>query len=297
MKLLLENWRKYVNEVTSLETELKDAIFQAIVDSTFWTQSNNPEDIDLKEDGLDNMMGTPATETLQNSLNKVSNIYFNVSAGDEVYALSPSDEFGSYPNNWILRGQYRGPYQELDGQHVIWLELRSISEDFNFDDLNPRELSKEISTTLNHELIHYYQLKKQASSKGLSDYEAYREMVCDTKQVPAGDPDRYREICGEDPPEEDTPDERELYLTRHGEIDAYAHEAAEQLLDKYSARKALQVIRKMNPVDLERYPEISGVVRDYADVLKNNQEELNKFRKKVYLQIQKQDMQMRRPMS
>ena len=78
MKILFENWRKYVNEVTSLETELKDAIFQAIVDSTFWTQPNNPEDIDLKEDGLDNMMGTPATETLQNSLNRVSNIYFNV---------------------------------------------------------------------------------------------------------------------------------------------------------------------------------------------------------------------------
>ena len=101
-------------------------------------------------------MGTPATETLQNSLNRVSNIYFNVSAGDEVYALSPSDEFGSYPNNWILRWQYRGPYQELDGQHVIWLELRSISEDFNFDDLNPRELSKEISTTLNHHCLTIY---------------------------------------------------------------------------------------------------------------------------------------------
>ena len=38
----------------------------------------------------------------------------------------------------------------------------------------------------------------------------------------------------------------------------------------------------------ESWGEISGVVRDYADVLKNNQEELNKFRKKVYLQIQKQ---------
>jgi len=288
MKLLLENWRKYVNEVTSLETELKDAIFQAIIDSKFWTKQNNPNDIDIKQDGLDNLMGTPASETLQSSLNQLSDIYFSISVGDEKYVLGPNDEYGGYPDNWILQAQYRGPYRELNGQHVIWLELRSISKDFDFKDLNPRELSKEISTTLNHELIHYYQLKKQAKSKGLSDYEAYREMVCDTRQVPAGDPERYREICGEDPPEEDMSDERGIYLTRHGEIDAYAHEAAEQLLDKYPARKALQVIRKMNPVDLEKHPEISTVVRDYADVLKNNQEELNKFRKKVYLQIQKQ---------
>jgi len=291
MKLLFENWRKYVNEVTSLETELKDAIFQAIVDSKFWEQPNNPIDIDIKSDGLDNLMGTPASETLQDSLNQISDIYFSVSVGDEKYVLGPDDEYGGYPDNWILQAQYRGPYQELNGQHVIWIELRSISEDFNFQDLDPNTLSKEVSTTINHELVHYYQLKNQASSKGLSDYEAYREMVCDTKQVPAGDPERYREICGEDPPEE-FGDEREIYLTRHGEIDAYAHEAAEQLLDKYGPEKALEAIKRLNPVDLERYPEISRVVRDYAEVLKSNQQELNKFRKRLYRQIQKQSQEL-----
>ena len=52
---------------------------------------------------------------------------------------------------------------------------------------------KTIATTINHELVHYVQLKNQAESKGLSDSEAYKEMVCDTKQVPVGDPDEYRE--------------------------------------------------------------------------------------------------------
>ena len=291
MKLLLENWRKYLNEATSLETDLKSAIFQAVIDSQFWTQPNNPEDIDLKLDELDNLMGTPATEALQNSLNNLSDIYFSVSAGDGEYALSPEDEYGGYPNNWMLQAQYRGPYHELDSKHVVWVELRTISDDYNIDVLNPVELSKNISTTINHELVHFYQLKSQARSKGLSDYEAYREMVCDTKQVPAGDPERYREICGEDPPEE-LGDEREIYLTRHGEIDAYAHEAAEQLLDKYGPEKALKAIKRLNPVDIDRYPEISSVIKDYATVLKNNQEELNKFRKRLYQQIQKQSQEL-----
>ena len=287
MKLLFENWRKYLNEVTSLETELKDAIFQTIIDSKFWEQPNNPIDIDIKSDGLDNLMGTPASEALQETLNQISEIYFSVSVGDDKYVLDPDDEYGGYPNNWMMQGQYRGPYPELDGQHVVWVELRPISDDYNLKELDPAELAKTISTTINHELVHYYQLKNQAKSKGLSDYEAYREMVCDPEQVPVDDPEHYRKVCGKEPPEQ-VGDEREIYLTRHGEIDAYAHEAAEQLLDKYEPLKALRAIKSMDPIDFAEYPEISHVIRDYADVLKSNQEELNKFRKKVYKQIQKQ---------
>ena len=181
--------------------------------------------------------GGEANNGILSKLNQLSDIYFSISVGDEKYVLGPNDEYGGYPDNWILQAQYRGPYRELNGQHVVWVELRSISNEFDLNELDSLELSKNISTTINHELVHFYQLKKQAKSKGLTDFEAYREMVCDTKQVPAGNPERYYEICGEYPPEE-LGDERELYLTRHGEIDAYAHEAAEQLLDKYSPKEA-----------------------------------------------------------
>jgi hypothetical protein len=44
----------------------------------------------------------------------------------------------------------------------------------------------------------------------------------------------------------------------------------------------------MTPVDIDKYPEISDVVKDYGKYLKDNPEELNKFRKKLYQQIQKQ---------
>ena len=49
-------------------------------------------------------------------------------------------------------------------------------------------------------------------------------------------------------------------------------------------------------LDIKKYPEISTVVLDYAEVLKDDPAELNKFRKKLYQQIQKQSVHMRSPM-
>ena len=298
MKLLFENWRKYLNEITSTPVELKDALKQAILDSRFWNQPHGVVNSDTKSDGLDGKEGTPATEALQEFLNKTAmqlqtDLYFHVSAADEEYVLGPDDPYGGYPNNWMTQGMYRGPYVELDGKHVVWLEFRPISEDYDLEEFNSGELVEKISTTLNHELVHYYQLKKQADSKGLSDYDAYREMVCDPEQVPVDDPDQYRELCGKEPPDQPG-DKRVLYLTRHGEIDAYAYEAAEQLLSKYNVDDALNAIRRITPVDLDRFPELSSVVQDYGEILKDNPEELNKFRKKLYQQIQQQSGEHRK---
>lgn len=291
MKLLLENWRGFLNEASSVPNEAKTGFANAITASKFWEQSNESEDID-EVDGVDSALGTPATEALKKNLNQMAqeldtDLYFNVTSGDDAYVLGPDDPHGGYPNNWMMHGQYRGPYEELGGKHVVWMEFRPLSEDFGLDKLNPNELVNNISTTLNHELVHYYQLKKQAESKGISDDSAFKEMVCDPKQTPVGDPEEYRKLCGREAPEQKG-DEREIYLSRHGEIDAYAHEAAEQLLNKYSREEALDAIRKMTPVDLDKYPEISSVVKDYGEYLKDNPEELNKFRKKLYQQIQKQ---------
>ena len=203
-------------------------------------------------------------------------------------ALGPDDEYGGYPNNWLTQGQYRGPYEELDGKHVVWLEIRPLKGTYNLDEFDPEAFAQIVSTTLNHELVHYAQLKKQAAAKGISDYEALTQMKCDPEQIDWSDidPDEYRKLCGREPPEQEKG--RKTYLTRHIEVDAFAHEAAEHLLDKYSPEEALDAIRKMNPVDIDKYPEISDVVQDYAKVLKDDPKELNKFKKKLYQQIQQQ---------
>jgi hypothetical protein len=40
MKLLFENWRGFLNEVTAVPNEIKALIWQAIEDSRFWEQPN-----------------------------------------------------------------------------------------------------------------------------------------------------------------------------------------------------------------------------------------------------------------
>jgi len=262
VKLLLENWRLYLNEITVIPNNLKQRLKNAIIDSKFWTHPHTEDEVDLvDEDGF----GTPAIEILMDALNAAAedlgtDLYFLLTVTDnEEYTLGPDDSFGGYPNNWMMQGQYRGPHKN---KHVIWLEFRPVSEDYNMNDLNPNELAAIISRTINHELVHYEQLKKQAQSKGISNEEAYQEMLADPKQFSdSGD--------------------RSKYLTRHIEVDAYAHEAAEQLLDVYSAEEALELIKT-------RDPKLGGVVRDYLNVLGDNPTKLKKFWLKLYSQIMSQ---------
>ena len=263
MRLIMENWRRFIVEATAVPDEQKKGFLQAITDSNFWTQPHTEDDVD--EVGGTANMGSPASEALMSALNAKAeelgtdlNFIVTVTT-EEGYELAPDDQFGGYPNNWMMQGQYRGPQ---NGLHDVWIELRPISEEFNMDDLNPGELARKISTTINHELVHYNQLKKQAESKGISDEDAFEEMMNDPKQM-----DQSKTRAG--------------YLSRHIEVDAFAHEAAEELLDKYSAEEALDIISRKNP-------DVGGVVADYVDALGDQPEELQKFWKKLYTQIQDQ---------
>jgi len=263
VRLIMENWRRFITEATAVPKEQMVGFKQAILDSNFWTQPNTENDVD--EIGETTNMASPASEALMSALNAKAeelgtdiNFVITVTTEDG-YELAPDDQFGGYPNNWMMQGQYRGPQ---GGLHVVWIELRPISEEFNMDDLNPGELAKKISTTINHELVHYNQLKKQAESKGISDEDAFEEMMNDPKQM-------------------DKTGTRAGYLSRHIEVDAFAHEAAEELLDKYSEEEALDLIRRKNP-------DVQGVVADYVDALGDQPEELQKFWKKLYTQIRKQ---------
>ena len=290
MKLLFENWRKYLNEITVAPGHLKQGFKQAITDSKFWLHPHTEDEVDLSDFESDegNELTTPAISVMTSALNDVAksletDLYFALTVtGNSKYTLGPGDKYNGYPNNWMMKGIYIGPQK---GKHVIWLEFRPISEDYDMEKLNTSELVDIVSTTINHELVHHEQLKKQAKSKGISEEDAWEELLCDPEQVPVGDPEEYRERCGREPPEQG--EGRDVYLTGHIEIDAYAHEAAEQLLNKYDPARALDAIRKMSPVNIDEYPEISLVVKDYGEVLKDDPIELNKFRKKVYQQIQK----------
>ena len=262
MKLILENWRRYLSEITVIPSELKQTLKQAIADSQFWTYPHTEDEVDLV--GEDEF-STPAIEALMGTLNNAAenlgaDLHFLLTVThNEEYTLGPGDQYGGYPNNWVMQGQYRGPHKN---KHVIWLEFRPISEDYNMKELSPNKLVGIVSRAMNHELVHYNQLKKQSESKGISEKEAWGEMLADPKQFPKTG-------------------ERSNYLSRHIEVDAFAHEAAEQLLDAHSAEETLTLIKT-------RDPKLKGVVRDYLNVLGDNPQELKKFWSKLYTQIERQ---------
>ena len=63
MKLLLENWRRFINEITTLESELKQGFAEAIEDSQFWTLPNAEDDVDVGDHPDE--METPASEAIE----------------------------------------------------------------------------------------------------------------------------------------------------------------------------------------------------------------------------------------
>jgi len=81
-----------------------------------------------------------------------------------------------------------------------------------------------------------------------------------------------------DPSQYSRSGKREDYLTRHIEIDAFAHEAAEELLDKYTKEDALNQLRYAKPSS-------PGILKDYIDVLPKRKEDLHNFMSKVYTHI------------
>ena len=234
--------------------------------SNFWTQSNSIDDVDLV---TDDMFSTPAIEQLMDSLNNASNeqgseLYFLLAVSDEeTFMLNPNDQFGGYPNNWLMRGMYQGP---MRGKHVIYLEFRPLGYEYRIEDLNPSELVGKISRTINHEIVHYKQLKKQAAAKGISDEEAWEQLLKDPKQI-------QQDTKG------GTSRPYHHYIGLHNEIDAYSYEAAEELLDKYSLNQALDLLRY-------RKAELTDVLQKYIDSLTNvSPKKLDKFFSRVYANV------------
>jgi hypothetical protein len=191
-------------------------------------------------------------------------LYFLLAVSDEeMYALEPNDPHGGYPNNWLMRGMYQGP---MRGKHVIYLEFRALGYNYRLQDLEPRQLVGKISRTINHEMVHYHQLKKQAIAKGISEEQAWEELQKDPKQV-----------------QQDRDDGKERpyhhYIGLHNEIDAYAYEAAEELLDRFDVSKVLDMLRY-------RKPEATDVLQKYIDSLTNvSEKKLHKFFSKVYMHV------------
>jgi len=295
VKLLREYITKIIiAEATRLPHEYFSAIDDAITLSRFWEKPNSRDDIDYYDSPAGGSNSTPAAETLRVALqNVLHEIGLDVDVAMSSFETDDKDlmlhpNHPAYPNRWLIDARWYISKQK-PGQSTIDLELMTSEEKISA--LNPAALVSHITHSVRHELVHYYQMKKQAKSKDISEEEAFQEMIKDPRQVPDRNNQKYWRIY--EPTGKFDKDGEEIinrsgfkrdlhtqdYLHSHIEIDAHAHDGAEDLLDVYGSTGAFeQLTAGFDLLD----PELPNAIGHYFEYLSADDPTLNKFRSKLY---------------
>jgi len=297
MKLLHEYIRAILlNEITELPKGYFDVIDNAIMDSRFWELPN--DDI---QGGSANSRKTPAAAALEEAIQTAFNeidldidvIVDSYFTDDSDYMLHPGHP--AYPNRWLVDARWYVSKQR-PGRNTIDTMLMLSGDDFDSSDVNATKLVNHIAQTIRHELVHYKQMKKQSVKKGLNDdMKAFEEMLEDPSQVPNEDNPKYWEIY--EPTGKLDKEGNEVmrkegyrhdvyvrdYLRSHIEIDAHAHDSAEDLVAVYGKRDALDQLRGgFNLAD----PELPNAIQHYYEYLPEGDPTIQKFNSKIYRYIQ-----------
>ena len=164
-----------------------------------------------------------------------------------------------YPDGIVVSGQMAVSDR---GRLILYLSVGLFRDDFNTDDINPGGLAAKAARLVRHELIHAQQLEKRRKSQKISRKAAAK---------------KYTEE-GETPGTED----RKKYLSAKIEVDAYAHEIAEELLSKLGPNDALDVLRgRIDPSSLDLSDQTLEYFVDFA-----NEDFTVRLKKKVYFHIE-----------
>mgnify|MGYP001406233961 FL=1 len=259
---------KLISEITKLPKQYFKVIDDAISASRFWEEDN--EETLPGEDAA----RTAAAMKLQTFLQQAfDDLGLDIEAfvtsfftDDPDFMLHP--DHPAYPDRWLVDARWYVSKQRA-GKNVVDLQIMLSNEDMGFDssDVNTGALVRHISQTVRHELVHYNQMKKQASNKGLDDIGAFDEMLSDPKQVP----------------NTDDPDWQRKYLQSHIEIDAHAHDAAEELLAVYGKDGAHDILR--GNIDLKD-PKLPNALQHYHHVLPDGDPAIKKLYSKIYSYIE-----------
>ena len=277
MNLLRECIRELLTEVTTLPREYFSKIDNAVTSSKFWTKPNSQDDIDYYESKAGGVMGTPAAEALSEALERAMeevgldmDILVRSHDTDDLMGQSLHPEHPAWPNRWLIDAKWYVSKQR-SGRNTIDIEIMtSEDEDGIGSSLNATALVRHITQTIRHEIVHYMQMRKQAVNKGLSDSGAFEAMLQDPSQIPPSD------LEGEE--------WKKKYLRSHIEIDAHAHDAAEDLLATYSGREIADIFR--GSIDLSDR-DLPNAIRHYIEVLGRSDKSTRKFMSKLYTQVEK----------
>lgn len=247
---LSDKVREYLLSLGMLsESKLPDMMYKELDDvissTQFWTLDNDHDMASLEVHKGQQAIQTEAAYVLNTALNdyfaskKVPYIIVIESVDPEENdnaVLDPSHKF--YPNEVALGGmQTLSPRNQI----MIVVYMATFSDDYDVTDVSPRAITKSIARVIRHEAIHGQQLDKRKKKQGVSRARA-KQGYEDEGQ-----------ILDDDAPRVD-------YLKSHIEVDAYAHEIAEELLDYYTYDEALKVLTNKNKA---KNSKISDQAKEY----------------------------------
>ena len=140
---------------------------KALVDSSFWTYENTPEDMDMNNVGGDWHDQTPSAEvlgqTIENFLSE-KGIPLSVAVRTaDPYAnanldLPVSKGHKLYPNRLVVGGSQSVTPK---GRFIMYLNMVPVSEDFDSSKVSPKMISRIVANIVRHEYIHARQIEKR----------------------------------------------------------------------------------------------------------------------------------------
>jgi len=298
MESLIRNYTRVIlKEISKIPPSWFSTIDAAVLNSRFWELPNDDED-DPDREGSGKTPAAAALETslqsafdeLELDMDVIVDSYFT---DDVEYMLHP--DHPAYPNRWLIDARWYVS-KIRPGRNTIDMMLMLGDEDsgFNASDVDPEAITRHIAQTIRHELVHYTQMKKQSLNKQMySDIEAFQDMLDDPSQIPNQDNKKYWEVYekvsdenGEEIIEKSGFREKlytQDYLRSHIEIDAHAHDGAEELLAVYGKEKSLDMLRRgFDTSD----PKMPNAIKHYFNYLPDGDSTLTKLRKKLYSYIQ-----------
>ena len=221
---------KRLNEATRLPDELYGGLDAAIEGSAFWFDPNTEEDGDMASVDGEYHNQTPAAELLGHTIKDYladANIPITIvvisAEGDANPKLDLPVRPGHrlYPNQLVVGGQQSVSDR---GRFVMYLNMLPVSDDFDGAAVSGGALSRKVGNIVRHELIHSQQFDKRRKSQRISRLAAKDKFEAEGEIV-------------------DTDAPRSEYLKSKIEIDAHAHEFAEELLQRFGKERALGILR------------------------------------------------------
>lgn len=273
--------RALLLEATSLPKNYYTVIDKNLKDSEFWTEPNSSDDVDAFRGGLATDAAAVLQDVLEKSMKELDldiDVIVRSYETDDYQNFSLHPEHPAWPNRWLIDAKWYVSKQRKGRNTIDLMVMLSEPEHEIEKHVNPDAIVRHIAQTVRHELIHHRQMKKQAKSRGLDDAAAFQAMLDDPSQVPTQSDPKYNK---------DGKFDHKLwaqdYLRSHIEIDAHAHDAAEDLLAVYGEESALEGLRKGFDLSDKKLP---NAVRHYYETLPSNDPTIDKFKSKIYSYMQ-----------